>query len=133
MTRWTRNLCLWILVVVVTGPMSMARGDGILAVSMVQLVTRPGQYIDKRIEVFGYLGIDGKLYLTRDHATARDGRSSVAVSDTDTGAIASSTCPESYVRVRGQLVELDNGYPIIADLESVYQPDRGKECWARKE
>lgn len=135
MHRWALVLLLLALGVPSCPPLATAGGDEdeLAAVSMVQLVVRPGPYVGRRIEVVGYLGVDGKLYLTKDHASARDAMSSIAVSDTDEGEIAGAGCAESYVRLRGRLSELDGLYPIVADVESVFQPTRGKMCWARKE
>ena len=110
---------------------SAAESDGVVAVSFVRLLIEPEKYEGRRIDVLGYLAADSRLYLTKDHASARDGMSSVMVSDTDQGEITSSSCVESYVRIRGRLEEADTSSFIIVDVDRVFQPTVGTECWAR--
>jgi hypothetical protein len=114
----------------VAGPAKPAEADGVAAVSFIRLLTEPERYEGKRIEVLGYLTAQGRLYLTKDHAAERDAMSSVMVSDTDQGEITSSSCVDSYVRIRGRLEQADVASFIIVDVERAFQPSQGAECWA---
>jgi hypothetical protein len=109
---------------------SAATNTPVSAVSMVELIVGGEKYINRRIEVFGFLASNTSLqvYLSRDHAKAGDSVSSIEVSDTDEGDIHFSDCMSSYVIITGTLIELDHVL-VLSSVEKIFQPSSSSFCW----
>jgi hypothetical protein len=103
-------------------------------VSMVSILANAERYSGQQIAIFGYLNADWKLYLTRDHAAAFDLESSLHVSDTDSGDIASSGCMEKYVEIEAKLSVRERAPYTLVDVRRVRVPGmepgkRGYDCY----
>ena len=129
-----RSICMLYGLFAVYIPHAFANDSPKYVVSMVDLIVRGDQFVDHRVEVFGYLASTGglHLYLTKDHANAMDTASSILVSDTDNGDIHNSSCMSSYVTVSGVLVELEPGIVGLVSVESIFQQSSQDFCLQHK-
>lgn len=104
-------------------------------VSMIQLLSNPSQFSDERVAFVGYLDRQGfEIYLTEDHAIARDLNSSffLDLSPETQGALGDSECRGVYVRVSGRfgLIEKDGGVPELAlsDIDLIQSSASRQDC-----
>lgn len=100
-------------------------------VSMVELLANRKDYLTKHIVVAGYLSQGMNLYLTKDHANMHDKWSSIVIGDTPEMEIWKSKCLNSYVEIRGRLMELEPRILTLIDIEMIFQASTKSFCWTR--
>jgi len=108
--------------------------DELMVVSMVQLLSTPDRFEGKQVRVRGFLEskMGLKLYLTKDHAIARDYPSSLMVSDdTPGGSLTLSDCSDHYVQVTGKFDRLEGVRWAIVRVDEVLRTDTIESCWKR--
>jgi hypothetical protein len=107
--------------------------------SLIQLISNPNNFLNKRVTVNGYFvsAGDSWLYLTSEHATVRDILSAVNIlDDTETGELNDTECNNGWVEVHGYYLAVFNkerrevqGRLIV---DRMYSYAKGKHCWERK-
>lgn len=100
-----------------------------LFVSLVQLMTNPGDYDGYPVSVSGYLAENGSfLYLSADHAKMNDVAGglpiTISYSDVDISehGLASTSCENQFVRVLGVFTKRNAEY-AIRSIERIYAYD----------
>ena len=130
----------WGVLIVLIGALATAcsgaeNSDDVVLVSMVQLLTNPDDYAGEAVEVTGYLREYPtlRLFLSKDHVTARDIQSSIIVSDdTDGGALTLAGCSDQYVKVIGTFNRLEGVAWHIKHVQKIRKADTGHMCWKRE-
>ena len=130
----------WGVLIVLIGSLAGACGgtetsDDAVPVSVVQLVTNADDFAGKAIEVTGYLQKNPtlRLFLSKDHGTARDIQSSVIVSDdTPGGSLTQSGCLDQYVKVTGTLDRLMGAAWAVVRVQEIRDAETAKICWKRE-
>jgi hypothetical protein len=103
------------------------------AISLVQLIADPQQYVGRQVHVIGYLGRAPNLFLflTRDHYQASDVMSAISVVDmTENASLIQSACLQHYVAVIGTVIKRDD--PVFYELAHVQQVGLQEDpaiCW----
>jgi len=112
-------------------------------VSLAKVIVEPKSFVGYNISVVGFLSNTGDvLYLTEDHARARDIATAVYISvayrDSDISAhgIPSTGCESKFVRVFGRFDQSDGGEFSIRSVHKIQTFDRGgdlklaQDCWS---
>lgn len=130
----------WGVIIVLIGSMASANGgaetsDDAVPVSVIQLVANPDDFAGKAIEVTGYLQKNPtlRLFLSKDHGTARDIQSSVIVSDdTPGGLLTQSGCLGQYVKITGTFDRLMGAAWAVVRVREVRRAETAEMCWKRE-
>ena len=108
--------------------------SGPIALSMIELMTEPSEYAGRQVVVKGFFavgaGID--LFLTEDHALARDYSSAVPVSDSDDLSLSQSECVGRFVELIGTFIENGPNDFVLANVVRVRSAFDGEICWAAR-
>lgn len=109
--------------------------EGAVPVSVVKLLTDPQEFAGRHVQVTGYLQNKPtlRLFLSKDHGTARDIQSSVIVSDDSPGGtLTQSSCLNEYVQITGTFDKLMDAAWAIVKVEDVMDVETVETCWKRQ-
>ena len=112
---------------------ALARQQADVVTSLVMLLTNPEAYDGKVVGVVGYpqLGPGLPLYLTRDHAKARDIASAIELEQPDASP---GKCAGAYVQVIGRFGQSEYGDFLILQTLSIDRLTKSglyEQCWER--
>jgi hypothetical protein len=102
----------------------------VLAATMVQLLATPERWFGKRLAVQGFLSSSLlELYLSRDHAAAMDGSSSVLLLGprNEDELVAWQKCADSWVEVTGFADRNQGGTIDLTRIEKIRS--KNLQCW----
>ena len=103
--------------------------------TLVDVLAKPTAYVGKRISVMGYLAEYANLglFLSREHASARDYLSSIVIADYDDRAIQRSGCMDRMVEISGTLKQYSRSEFVLIDVTTISLVSTNEPCWVRVE
>ena len=140
-----RKFLLFIILAVPQSPWAESQpdSDATYYVSLAKVIVEPQSFVGYNISIVGFLSDTGDvLYLTEDHAHARDIATAVYISvayrDSDISAhgIPSTGCESKFVRIFGTFDQSSNGEFSVRSVHKIQTFDRGgdlkltRACWS---
>lgn len=103
---------------------------GVKQVTLEDLLAYPQKYAGERVTVMGYLAEHANLglFLSREHAMARDFQSSIVVSECDDRRIGLSRCVDNTVSLTADLVMRSSSEFVLVDASDLKFVSTGKSC-----
>jgi len=125
---FTFCICLFFL------PDTQAEQDGVVGVSLINLLATPEDYVGREVLVKGFLesGLYSGLYTNHLSAEIMDWPSSIFVHDSTLEGDLTSSCKKKYVAIKGRFVEIQKRYELVEVVE-VWDIKKKEPCWDRQD
>jgi hypothetical protein len=103
-----------------------------LNVTLVDLLANPQEYVGHRVSTVGYLANHAnlELFLTKEHAGARDYFSSIVVADHDDWSVHRSKCLDEIVELTAVVAPGASENYILEDVSRITNLLTNEICWS---